>query len=173
MKNSQTLWDILILLLIMCAGLAGVTALAKNNQDKFDYRFPDKSLIAGAPVLDNDANMDPNLKVHTLKDTWDFYLSPAEVYALLVIQDYTCPVIEGDYMKLHVGDKDLELNHLYEFNIDTTVRNAVNYIQANDLTPYPNTTYYLDWNTAERRWDVAVKMKEYNFTTKSWEDTRP
>lgn len=172
MKNTQTLWDLLILLLIMCAGVASIKFLATNNQDKFDYRFPDKLLEAGAPTLDNDGRTDPNLESPTLKNYWDFYLSPAEVYGIMYVQDYTCPMIVDASMRLKVAGQIYILDNNYEANKRTNIRQVIRDIALEDLNVYPDTKYYFNWNSAEKCWELQYKKWEYNDTSNRWEETR-
>lgn len=172
MKNSQTLWDLLILLLIMCAGVASVKFLATNNRDKFDYRFPDKSLIAGAPSLNNNGRIDPNLGTVVLRDSWDYYYTPEEIYGMLYVQDYTCPMIDGVDMKLMVAGNLMTLNNDFEAIKKTSMRDAIKDMHTVDLNSFPDTRYYLKWDYNNRYWVVQYKEYEYNESTRGWEATR-
>ena len=148
MKNISSIYDILLVLMLMVVGVLNTTALLSPLRTEF--RFEDKSLI---PVEEGVSyTYDTLTEEYTAKELWDTSFDRDYLYAMIYVQNYDCPETKDGVMKLKAGS--------YTYSIDDNWKGIMNtsFIRVyNEFSPAANAGkhYKLIWNKTLCAWVVT------------------
>lgn len=176
MSNTNTMWSLLIILLLMCCGTVFAVSLGKNNYEEFDYRFPDKTLVANAGYIEyiHDINLGDGIygtnhlgyavpgedEEYTAPDLWDPYMKAEDIVAMLVIQSPECPTFENMPMRVKIGDRVEEITKLWDSKKEQAIIKAAGYLHPYFSGAKEDVGWILRWNPYDNIWVVTEKEKE-------------
>lgn len=176
MKNMSAVWELIYLLLLMCAGVIGAVSLLPSNTMYMNYRFLDKSLI------EVDANIDyvvdENLTSGTLYNgfeeeytspqLWDDTYSAEDLIAITYIQDDTCPPSRYGDMKIQIGTSVFTITDKWAAQREAYLRDVRGNFYAKFNTP--SLRYYIRWDMNNKTWNIYPKTKEYvHIPNRGWD----
>ena len=166
MKNASVVWELIYLLLLLCAGVAGAVTLLPKNMLDVEYRFLDKSLIYVDANIDfvEDENLTSvcEFSVFTSPELWDATYSVEDLVALTYIQDDTCPATRYGDSKIKIGTNLFTINDKWSAKMESNLRD----VRGEFFSKFnnPSLRYYIMWDKHNKCWCLYPKTLERVYT---------
>ena len=154
MKNVSTVWELIYILLLMCAGVVGVVSLVRGNSLYVNYRFTDKSLTEVSSSVEY--LIDKNTNEYTVPDMWDATYTTDDIIAIMYIQDDTCPESLYGPMKFKVYDGEYAITDRWSAQKNSYVTHVYTSLYS-DMSN-PSIRYYILWNADEQNWTLTKRQ---------------
>ena len=148
MKHVTSIFDVLIVMIIMMAGVTGIALLSKSLTE--DLRFEDKSVWHTTNSVEYE--YDPELGEYTAPTLWNSNLRVEDIIAMSYIQDGLCPETEYGTMQLHMGNSDYSIDDTWGAQKSSYFIRVYNDYYA-DLNADKN--YRLSWDKHNNKWVVV------------------
>ena len=187
MKNTSVVWELIIIVLLMCTGVANAVSLLPKNSRDMDYRYVDKSImtIEGNIEFVEDINISSTTArtefgiittspeytgfepIITAPDIWDSTMSVEDMIAMMCIQDDTCPKSQYGDIRVKIGSNVFTITDKWSAQLESNLIKARG--ELNALFNKDSLRYYLLWNKEEKYWEFFKKDYEYVYQVTPYE----